>query len=427
MMKLRIRSVASALVLSALAFGGAFHVPTAVAAEKAEKKQAAAKQPKPSKKVHKPLVEAQKLVEAKDFANAKTKIAELEAMSDLTEDDRYFIASLKYNTGQGLNDNAMVESALEQMATNSFTADKDKIQRALMSLALQQENHPKAIERAKTLLAANPNDASLMMDLGRIYYMTDDYNNALASLKQGIETAKKNGQQPDETSYKLVAQAALQAKNNAEVMSAMKALVSAYPSATNWRDTLVLFRDQAGLTDPIILDSYRLQWVNNALSGERDYIEMAELALKRGLPGEAKAVLEKGTSTNVFAKAKALATELLTTSRNRSAADQKELPALEKEARTAKTGDMAASTVGQAYLSYGNFPKAVEFYKLGLQKGVKNRDEANLQLGMALIGAGQVQEASAAFAEVKGSLKQLADLWAVHAANVSKSGGTAAQ
>lgn len=426
MLKSRIRPVASALVLAAMSVSAAAVVTTPAVAQK---KEEAPKAPKPSKKGQKDLAEIQKLIQGGDFAGAKAKIAEVEAKGEATPEDQFYIANFKIQAGSQLKDNALIESALETMAASKYTpaSELPKIQRNLVALAIQGENYPKAIERSKAVLATDPNDVETIMNMGRIYYQQGDFNNAIASFQQAIETGARVGQPAEENTYKLIAQAAMQSKNNAALQSAMTALVTNYPNPTNWRDALVLYRDQPGITDPMILDSYRLQLANNALAGERDYIEMAELADKKGLPGEAKTVLEKGVAANVFVQAKASANELLGITRAKTAADLKDLPGLEKEARAAKTGDLAASTVGEGWLSHGNYAKAVEFYKLGLEKGVKNPAEANLRYGMALVGAGRPAEAIPVFASVSGNLKPLADLWAVYAQQKAQGGAAGGQ
>lgn len=423
MLKTRIRPVASALVLAALSVTGAAVATTPAVAKQDE----APKPPKPSKKAQKDLGEVQKLIQNSDFAGAKAKLAELEAKGDLTEEDLFYVANFKMQTGLQLKDNALIESALEMMASSKYTpaSELPKIQNNLVALALQAEDYPKAIERSKALLATNPNDVETILNMGRIYYQQGDFANAIAAFKQAAETGARTGQPVDENTYKLIAQAAMQAKDNAALQSAMTALVSNYPNPTNWRDALVLYRDQPGITDPMILDSYRLQRANNALAGERDYIEMAELAMKRGLPAEAKAVLEKGLNENVFEQAKAAANELVGIARTKTATDLKELPGLEAEARSAKSGDLAASTVGEGWMSHGNYAKAVEFYKIGLDKGVKNPAETNLRYGMALVGAGRPAEAVPVFQSVSGNLKSLADLWAIYAQQQAKGGATA--
>src|SRR3546814_17833849 len=71
-------------------------------------------------------------------------------------------------------------------------------------------------------------------------------------------------------------------------------LVSAYPSADNWRDSLIIFRDTGKLDDQATLDLMRLMRAAGAMKGEADYYEYANSAYIKGLPGAAKAVLDEG-------------------------------------------------------------------------------------------------------------------------------------
>src|SRR3546814_17508115 len=71
-------------------------------------------------------------------------------------------------------------------------------------------------------------------------------------------------------------------------------LVSAYPSADNWRDSLIIFRDTGKLDDQATLDLMRLMRAAGAMKGEADYYEYANSASMKGLPGEAKAAIAEG-------------------------------------------------------------------------------------------------------------------------------------
>src|SRR3546814_14243820 len=70
--------------------------------------------------------------------------------------------------------------------------------------------------------------------------------------------------------------------------------LSAYPSADNWRDSLIIFRDTGKLDDQATLDLMRLVRAAAAMKGEADYYEYANSANMKGLPGAAKAVLDEG-------------------------------------------------------------------------------------------------------------------------------------
>src|SRR3546814_5630515 len=89
-----------------------------------------------------------------------------------------------------------------------------------------------------------------------------------------------------ETWYKRMLAIAYDAKRMDLAVTASLDLVSAYPSADNWRDSLIIFRDTGKLDDQATLDLMRLMRAAGAMKGEADYYEYANSAYMKGLPGE---------------------------------------------------------------------------------------------------------------------------------------------
>ena len=83
----------------------------------------------------------------------------------------------------------------------------------------------------------------------------------------------------------------------------------------------------------------------------------------------------------------------------------------EKRAAGAAKGDVAMQT-GDAYLGQRNYAKAVEMYRLALQKGSIDANVVNTRLGIALALSGQKAEAKTAFGAVAGSPRaDIARFW----------------
>jgi len=78
-----------------------------------------------------------------------------------------------------------------------------------------------------------------------------------------------------------------------QVVAFGQKLVAAYPSAANWRDALLDYRELAPADPALALDIRRLMRAADAIGGERDYLEFANLLGTAGLPGEAKALLDQ--------------------------------------------------------------------------------------------------------------------------------------
>src|SRR5690606_21108333 len=141
--------------------------------------------------------------------------------------------------------------------------------------------------------------------------------------------------------------------NMTGVADPLKQLVTRYPSKEYWEQLLDVSMRKSGLSDKDNLDYYRLKDANALIKDSREIVEMAQLAIQAGLPGEAKTILEKALADGVIGKGanKEREMRLLTMARNLAATDQKSLAADEASASKAATGE-AAVKIGEAYTSY---------------------------------------------------------------------------
>ena len=78
--------------------------------------------------------------------------------------------------------------------------------------------------------------------------------------------------------------------------------LAAYPTADAWRSSLLIYLEQLqtkGVTlDPDQrLDVLRLMRASKAMGGESDYLQYADVAQRRGLPGEVKSVIDEGLAS----------------------------------------------------------------------------------------------------------------------------------
>ena len=85
-------------------------------------------------------------------------------------------------------------------------------------------------------------------------------------------------------------------------------------------------------------------------------------------------------------------------------------------ANAAPNGD-ALVKLGEDAWGQGRFPDAVKLIQAGIAKGVTDKDNALIRLGMAYFGAGQKDQAVHSFDKVDGDAKQkiIAHLWTIFA------------
>jgi tetratricopeptide (TPR) repeat protein len=235
-----------------------------------------------------------------------------------------------------------------------------------------------------------------------------------------VNAAEKGGRTPQENWLQIVLSSQFKLDNKDGIADALKKLVRYYPKAEYWENLLDIYR-RKDTSDRISLGYYRLMNDVGTLKQADDYVEMAQLAIDAGVPGEAQAIVEKGVQDGIL-KSPDKTTQgrydrLLTSAKKSAADDKAQLPQLAKEADKASSGQ-ALVALGQAYLSYGMVDEAIEALKKGIAKGgATDADEAQLSLGQAYLRKGQKDLARQSFKAVKAESKwrDLADLWDIRA------------
>lgn len=390
------------------------------AAKKADDAAAAAAANTPdakniSKAVRPFLMETQKLEAAGDNAGALAQLRSAEATGALNDTDKFYIAQLKLGLGNKLKDNAALEEGIKASVASPFlpASEKPKYIGNLAALALQRNDYNAAMQYMEELTAmpgAKPADFDT---LGDLYSRQKQTPQAIATYEKEIAAATAAGQLAPETTYQKRLQLAYDGKNAAASQAASMDLVKAYPTPTNWRNVLYIYREFAKVDDQGNLDTLRLMQTVGALGGERDYAEFTELLLAKALPGEAKAVVADGVAKGMLAPGKGHLSEYNKEIAAKVASDRAALPGYDKDARAAANGK-AAMGQGDAYFGYGEYTKAAEMYRLALSKGGVDAATANLRLGASLMRGGDKAAAKAAFEAVQGGTRApLAQYWLI--------------
>ena len=360
----------------------------------------------------------QKAINAKDYATAKGALPAAQAAAT-TPDDKYQVGLMALIIAQSTNDTAAVGPAADAVIA-SGKAPPDQLAQILDMkgrLAYNKNDLAGADAAFTQLVQLKPTDGDTAILLAQVKTREGRGAQALPIVDQAIQAKKAAGQPVDEDWYRHALAIAYDGKMSAGVIKYGQELVDAYPRADLWRVALQTYRDTNKLDPQADLDTMRLMRVTNALAGERDYYDYANSALNKGFPGEAKAVIDQGMSSNMvdnkaLATSKALA-EVKQVAGSKIAADKADLPNSDKRARASADGKQAL-LIGDAYLGYGEFAKAADLYKVALQKGA-DANVVNLHLGEALAQAGDKPGAAQAFALVQGPAQPLAQYWTIWA------------
>jgi len=360
----------------------------------------------------------QKAMQAKDYPTAKAALPAAQAAAT-TPDDKYQVAIMTLILAQSTNDTAAEAPAADAVIASGKAPPEQLGQILDMRgrIAYNANDLATADASFTKVIQLQPQNGDAIVLLAQVKTREGKTGDALPLVDQAIQAKKAAGQPVDEDLYRRALSIAYDGKMSPQVVKYGQELVDAYPRADIWRVALQTYRDTNRLDPQTDLDTLRLMRVSNSLAGERDYYEYANSALNKGFPGEAKAVIDQGMTSNMvdnkaLATSKALA-EVKQVAGSKIAADKADLPASEKRARASADGKQAL-LIGDAYLGYGEFAKAADLYKVALQKGA-DANLANLHLGEALAQSNDKAGAAQAFALVQGPAQPLAQYWTIWA------------
>jgi hypothetical protein len=419
-MKAALRPSLSALVVAvAVTLGaGALVMGAAMAADQAAK-------PSVSKALSKPIGEAQKLLQANKFEEGLAKLAEAEALPNRAPYDNFAIAQLRaFALGKlGRVTEALPYYQAEVDLGFLSPEESDRISRALTVLYYQAKDYPKAVEIGQKVISAGKADADTWFVVAYSQHLMKHDTEAHQVLDAYFAEAAKKGEKASENSLLLNIQLLVAAKDMGALVVGLEKMVDAYPTPDHWRDLLVTMRDNAARgqsSDNYTFNLYRLMRETGTLRESNDFLEMAQLGVQLGSPGEANDAIKRGMAASVFTKDSDLsaAKKQQQTAQNLEGTDRAGLGKFEAEAKAAKSGE-GDVRLGQAYLSYDQPEKALEAIQRGIGKGsLRNADEAQLLLGVAYLRLGRKADAAAAFAATKGTdarFANLARLWGIYA------------
>ncbi|MCE9651127.1 MAG: hypothetical protein K8R18_16025 [Parvibaculum sp.] len=358
--------------------------------------------------VGKPLKEAQGLSKAGNYADALKKVKTANALSGKTPYESFVIDDFMAFLNVKLKDYAAAAQAAEAALATGEVPAKDRPERlkTLVQLNYTVKNYDKAVAFAKQYQQAAGPDAEMQRLVTQAYYLQKDYHNAEASAKALAASQTAAGRKPDEAILQLWLSSAFYAQNKSSQRAALTALVESYPSQAYIGDLLNLVEADLGRSDRMSLEVFRLKLAAAMLKTSDEYIEMAQLAIQLGFPGEARAVMAKGFTAGVLGgKNKSREQRLETMAKQQAGQDE---PTLAATADTPK----AKAALAEAYASYGKADKAIALYNEVLAAGPRDADIIRLHLGQAYLAKGDAASARKSFAAVgDAKLAGLAHLW----------------
>ena len=362
---------------------------------------------------------AQEAARAGQKEQAEAKLREAAAVPNLSMFEQAVIERGRGSVSLSGRDWTQAIRSLEVVvASNQFSgADQLQMVELLAKLTYQEKDYLRAVSWLRRYLQEGGSDASLRDLLPQALYLANEFKAAAEEIETRVAADETAGRTPPEQTLRLLLSSYVQAKDDAGYVRTLERMATSYPKPEYWSDLLSRVTKQAGFSERLWLDVYRLRLAANLMRSADEYVEMANLALNAGYPSEALKVIDRGLSLSLLGNGKDAANHTALRERASKAAekDSADMARAESSARSAREGD-ALVNVGFAHVTAGAPNKGVPLMEQGLAKGnLRRGDEARLHLGLALWQAGRKDDAVKVLADVKGNdgSAGLARVWSV--------------
>lgn len=373
-----------------------------------------------SKAVGKPLNDAIKAAQAKDWAGANAAVAEAEAGAS-TDFDKLKINQIKAYIAVSQKDYAAATTLYELIIVSpAFGSldpkDQQEGLRNALLLATNAQHWPQVIAAAERLQKLAPLDALALSNLAVAYYNTKDLDKAKETAQKSIDMDKAAGKQPEQAALQIMMSAQASNNDQAGALATLEQLAIDYGNPADWNKVIETAFSTPGITELDALYMYRLMFQIGANPEADDYTSAAGIADHAGYPAEAMAILNAGLSAGKISRGGRVS-ELLGKAGPGEAQDRKLLPQLVKLADAAKDGKQELA-LAEDYWGYGRYADAVTAGQAALTKGgLKDPGEAHFIIGICLVAQGQYAQgidalSNAGAAPARAKAAHLWTIWA---------------
>jgi len=248
-----------------------------------------------------------------------------------------------------------------------------------------------------------PKDAQCTQLTAQAYYLTRQFSECVRYIQQNY------GAGAGEQILTLQMRCAFEVGDNNTMRATLENLVSRTNKPEYWSRLLDTAAGAKGISDHSTLDVYRIKLLTGNLTKKEDYLLLAQLALQFGFAAESAAVTQKGIDAKVLTDDRS--TRLLNLAKQQAGANAARFG----KDQASGNGDTLVK-LGEDLWGQGKYADALKLIQAGIAKGVSDKDNAQVRLGMALLNNGQKDAAIKAFSKVTDPKQSVgAHIWAVYA------------
>lgn len=371
--------------------------------------------------IGKPLQAANALIKSGKFKDALVKIREVDSVPNKTANETYLIEYTRGSAASSAGENDTTIKSFEAVIASgkASAATQLKIIEALVGAHYRAREYAATNKWASRYLREGGTNQQIRTVLIQSYFQAGDFANSAKESLNDVQADEKAGRTPSEEKLQLLANSYLRQKNTNGYIATIEKLLNYYPKKSLWVDVIARLQKKPGFSDRFALDVYRLLLATGNLTATNDYMEMSQLALQAGYPGEAKKVVDEGYANGSLGKGAEVDRQkrLRDLVEKRVEENQKIVNGGETVANAAKDGNAMVS-LGYNLATSGQAAKGIAMMEAGIKKGdLKRPDDAKLRLGIALIQSGQKAKGVQVLKGVQGTdgAHDLANLWVIFA------------
>ena len=355
-----------------------------------------------------PLQAAQQAMQDNKPEDALAQLQPLRS-TELNPTERLYLDRVTAAAAMKLKNFPLAIATLESLLQRSdlTVADRMQFEQALVSTSISAKDYPRIARGSADCLKLGCDQAKYHLLLVQALSLSGDNPGVIAEMQNTLAQADAAKKPVPEAELRLLAGSQLKLKDEHGYYATLNRLLADYPSKDYWADLLARVAREQKLSPRMELDVYRLMAQTDNLEDASDYLEMAKLALKAGLPAEAQYILGRGMAAKLLSGGDA--DKLLEQAKQRNDEDQKAMA----EPVDAADGKGWAQ-LADLYASGRQWGPACQAYAKAEAAGAAMRPDAlQLHYGIALFQAGQKSLALEHWQKAGGEAKTLADLWRI--------------
>jgi len=366
--------------------------------------------------VYKPLQAAQEALKNNQAQQALSLAKEALAVPKISPAELILVQRTLAVAALLANDFDQAIASLEVLVSQPglTAAEQRPFLESLMNATQQKKDFPALVKWARQYLSEGGTNPSVRPVLIQTLSVMNAHQDVVQELQIKLKMDAAAGKKTPEQELRLLAVSYRQLNDKPGYEATLLQLLEAYPSKAYWSEAINRQVNQGNANPRFDLDLFRLLEETGNLEDEVEYIRMAELALKAGLPAEAKRVLDQGFQKGILGKGNSASAHvhLRQQAASKMAEDEKLFAQTE---RAAKDGN-ALVGLGDVWLSKQAWTQAHSMYAKARAVGnVRREAELSLHQAMALFKMGEAAQSRDLLVKVMDDKTALAvaNLWRI--------------